>query len=332
VIEDILHVLPDSLRAKLRHLSPQDLEKLEEIRLRVGRPIEYMGGGASWFVSGRGGGTKQIETALLFTKDEGVQLLSRLSHHSLYMMEEEMRRGYITIQGGHRVGLSGKVVLEDGRVKLIRDITSFNIRIAREQKGAADNVLPFITEGGKLRNTLIISPPQCGKTTLLRDLARQISEGVREVGARKVSIVDERSEIAGCVAGIPQKDVGPRTDVLDACPKAEGMMMMIRSMSPDVLITDEIGRPEDGYALEEAIHAGITVIASVHGHDVKDIMRRPTLSRVLQAGVFERYLVLSRKPKVGTIVGVYNEHFADCRGEINAQANRRSAHHSGRYA
>ncbi|GEN32832.1 stage III sporulation protein AA [Aneurinibacillus danicus] len=313
MMEDILRVLPDSLRTKLKFLPSEELEQIEELRLRIERPIEYVGGGISRFVKERGGGTERSEGALMFTKEEGAQLLSRLSHHSLYMMEEEMRRGYITIQGGHRVGISGKVVLEDGRVKLIRDVASFNIRVAREQKGAADKVLPLLTERGQLLSTLIISPPQCGKTTLLRDLARQISEGTKEVAARKVSIVDERSEIAGCVGGIPQKDVGPRTDVLDACPKAEGMMMMIRSMSPDVLITDEIGRSEDGYALEEATHAGIAVIASVHGRDLKDIMRRPTLSRILQAGVFQRYLVLSRRPRVGTLSGMYDEHFADCR-------------------
>jgi stage III sporulation protein AA len=312
VIEEILRVLPDSLRAKLRRLPPQELDRIEEVRLRVDRPIEYVGGGVSSFIGGNGD-TMQAQDALVFTREEGTQLLSRLSHHSLYMMEEEMRRGYITIQGGHRVGLSGKVVLESGRVKLIRDVASFNIRIARERKGAADRVLPLLVENGQLVNTLIISPPQCGKTTLLRDLARQISYGTRDVRARKVSIVDERSEIAGCVAGIPQKDVGPRTDVLDACPKAEGMMMMIRSMSPDVLITDEIGRPEDGYALEEAMHAGITVIASVHGRNIKDIMRRPTLSRILQSGVFQRYLVLARRPYVGAVAGVYDEHFAEYR-------------------
>ncbi|MBN6186026.1 stage III sporulation protein AA [Aneurinibacillus sp. BA2021] len=305
-MEDILRILPDSLRAKLKRLEPRQLEKMEEIRLRAARPIECIGEGSSWFVSER-------EDPLLFTKEEGSQLLSRLSHHSLYMMEEEMRRGYITIEGGHRVGISGKVVLEEGRVKLIRDVTSFNIRIARERKGSADPVLPLLVQGDQLKSTLLISPPQGGKTTLLRDLARLISEGSRIVSARKVSIVDERSEIAGCVGGIPQKDVGPRTDVLDACPKAEGMMMMIRSMSPEVLITDEIGRAEDGYALEEAIHAGITVITSVHGSGLKDIMRRPALSRILQSGVFERYLILSRRPRVGTVSAVYDEHFAECR-------------------
>ncbi|WCN38920.1 stage III sporulation protein AA [Aneurinibacillus uraniidurans] len=316
MIADVCTILPDRVRRYVETLAPGEQEQIEEIRLRVGRPIEYGAGGTLAFIKQNGGRTSRIEEAALFTAEEGMQILTRLSQHSLYTLEEEMRRGYVTIRGGHRVGLAGRVVLEQGKVKLIRDVTSFNIRVAREQKGVANAVLPLLTPGGRIRNTLIISPPQCGKTTLLRDLARQLSTGVGRIGPYKVAVVDERSEIAGCVAGIPQKDIGPRTDVLDACPKAEGMMMMIRSMAPDVLITDEIGRPEDALALEEAIHAGITVLTSAHGKDVKDIMRRPVLSRLLQSGIFERYLVLSRTPRIGTIAGVYDGAFAECRERL----------------
>lgn len=316
MITDVCTILPDRVRRYVEALAPGEQERIEEIRLRVGRPIEYGAGGTLAFIKQTGGRTSRMEEAALFTAEEGMQVLTRLSQHSLYTLEEEMRRGYVTIRGGHRVGLAGRVVLEQGKVKLIRDVTSFNIRIAREKKGAADAVLPLLAPGGHIRNTLIISPPQCGKTTLLRDLARQLSTGVARMGPYKVAVVDERSEIAGCVSGIPQKDIGPRTDVLDACPKAEGMMMMIRSMAPDVLITDEIGRPEDALALEEAIHAGITVLTSAHGKDVKDIMRRPVLSRLLQSGIFERYLVLSRTPRIGTIAGVYDGAFAECRERL----------------
>lgn len=173
-------------------------------------------------------------------------------------MEEELRKGFITIPGGHRIGLAGRTVLSGGGVEHLRDITGFNVRIAREVPGIADGVLPYLLDKGRQRmmHTLILSPPQHGKTTLLRDLARQISLG--ELGKRegirpglKVGIVDERSEIAGSRRGVPAFDVGPRTDVLDGCPKAEGMMMMIRSLSPDVLIADEIGRPEDAEAVTE---------------------------------------------------------------------------------
>ena len=316
MITDVVAILPDRVRRYFETLASEEQNQIEEIRLRVGRPIEYGAGGMLSFIRQAGGRTSRVEEAALFMAEEGVQLLTRLSQHSLYTLEEEMRRGYVTIRGGHRVGLAGRVVLEQGKVKLIRDVTSFNIRIAREQKGVADAVLSLLMPGGRVRNTLIISPPQCGKTTLLRDLARQLSTGTTRIRPHKVAVVDERSELAGCVAGIPQKDIGPRTDVLDACPKAEGMMMMIRSMAPDVLITDEIGRPEDAHALEEAIHAGITVLTSAHGRDVKDIMRRPVLSRLLQSGIFERYLVLSRTPRVGTIAGVYDSSFAECRERL----------------
>jgi stage III sporulation protein AA len=311
VTGDILRVLPDRIRRWASNLPAQRQAGIEEIRLRTGQPVECIADGKSFFV-------KEADAdagLLIFTREEASQVLNRLSLHSVYSMEEEIRRGYITIAGGHRVGLAGKVVLDGGRIKLIRDVISFNIRIARERVGAADRVLPLIASREGIKNTLIISPPQCGKTTLLRDLARLISKGSALLSGRKVSIVDERSEIAGCVGGIPQKDVGPRTDVLDGCPKAEGMMMMIRSMSPDVLITDEIGRAEDGYALEEAINAGIAVLTTVHGKDLKDITRRPTLSRMLASGVFERYLLLGREPSIGSVKAVYDESFQERKGE-----------------
>jgi len=306
VTEDLFLLLPDSIRHRLKRLSSSEIQRIEEIRLRIGLPVEVVLDQGSFF----------LDREQRFTKEEGNIFLNRLSMHSLYTLEEEIRRGYITIKGGHRVGIAGKVVLDRGNVKHIRDITSFNIRIAREIHGAANEVLPLLVERGQVKSTLIISPPQCGKTTLIRDIARQLSYGTKGIPGKKVSIVDERSEIAGCVNGIPQKDVGPRTDVMDGCPKAEGMMMMIRSMSPDVLITDEIGRPEDSYALEEAIHAGIAVITTVHGKDLKDILRRPLCSKLTQTGVFERYLVLGRQPRVGTITALYDEKLNECRFRV----------------
>ncbi|MCK9905711.1 hypothetical protein MXD63_37700, partial [Frankia sp. Cpl3] len=174
------------------------------------------------------------------------------------------------------------------------------------KKGVAEKILPCLFEQGRIHNTLIISPPQCGKTTLLRDIARSLSYGSEWASSRKVAIVDERSELAGCLNGVPQRDVGPRTDVLDACPKAVGMMMMIRSMSPDAIIVDEIGRSEDGEAVWEAIHAGVSIICSAHGIDIADVAQRPMLGKLIQHGAFSRYIVLSRTNGVGTIQAVYN--------------------------
>lgn len=298
---DWLLLFPEKVRALLRGLPVHLLDKAEEIRVREGRPLEINYSGKYHFLTGDGSLTQRPEEAYKPSREDTHRLLDLISNHSLYTMEEELRKGFITIPGGHRIGLSGRTVLSGGGVEHLRDITGFNVRIARELPGIADGILPYLLERGRQRvmHTLILSPPQHGKTTLLRDLARQISTGSprgRE-GNRpglKVGIVDERSEIAGSRRGIPAFDVGPRTDILDGCPKAEGMMMMIRSLSPDVLIADEIGRPEDAEAVTEALHAGISVVASAHGKEVSELARRPGLGGLLEHHMFERYVILHR--------------------------------------
>jgi stage III sporulation protein AA len=246
-----------------------------------------------------------------------MKMLNLISNHSLYTLDEELRRGFVTVEGGHRIGLTGKVVVEQGKVKHLRDVTGFNVRIARQIKGAGEPLIPFVFGQNRVENVLIISPPQCGKTTLIRDLARLASVGGKRYPSFKVGIVDERSEIAGSVGGVPQHDVGPRTDVLDACPKAEGMMMMIRSMSPDILVVDEIGRKEDSDSVHEAIYAGIHLFATVHGQSVEEIGRRPMLSELLKEEVFTRIILLSRQKGPGTIEAIYDRRLEPLR-EISA--------------
>lgn len=300
-VNEIRSILPRPLREVLSATPAHVRDQLEEIRIRQNQPLEIRYGQKSGFVSAQGEVSANSRHGWVCTQEVLTSLINQISQHSLYALEEELKRGYITVVGGHRIGIAGRVVTERGEVKGIRDITSVNIRIAREKKGAADPVLPFLYERGLVQNTLVVSPPQCGKTTLLRDIARSISYGNAWASSRKVAIVDERSELAGCLNGVPQRDVGPRTDVLDACPKAAGMMMMIRSMSPDVLVVDEIGRAEDSDAIWEAIHAGVAVVCSAHGHDVADAARRPTLSRLIQQGAFSRFVVLNRSRGAGTI-------------------------------
>lgn len=289
-METILHFLPKNIADLISKLPPSQKEELEEIRIRINRPIEIMTKGAPLFLSYR------------IQQEDAFHLMNKISHFSIYTLEEELKRGYITVSGGHRIGLAGKVILEDGRVKAIRDISSFNIRIAREKVGIAE---PFISSIYKDTwvNTMVIGAPQTGKTTLLRDFARIISTGVHSKGiqANKVGIVDERSEIAGCVNGVPQLTFGHRVDVLDACPKAEGMMMMIRSMSPDVLIVDEIGRREDAEAIQEAVHAGIKLMMTTHGTNLHEIKNRPSLKGILEQKIFRRFIVLSRDEGPGTV-------------------------------
>lgn len=306
-MQEIMAILPSSVRRVLTALPSTVLEVLEEIRLRQNQPLEIRYGQQTSYVTPSGQITSQARKGWMFTAEDVVKLLNQVSQHSLYALEEELKRGYITVVGGHRIGIAGKVVLERGEVKGIRDVTSFNVRIAREKKGVAQKVMPYLFEKGHLQNTLVISPPMCGKTTLLRDIARSISYGNEWSSSRKVGIVDERSELAGCLLGVPQRDVGPRTDVLDACPKAIGMMMLIRSMSPDVLIVDEVGRQEDGEAVWEAIHAGVAVVCSAHGAAVQEVAQRPMLGKLIRQAAFSRYIVLSRTHGVGTVQAIYDQ-------------------------
>ncbi|XEC92856.1 stage III sporulation protein AA [Paenibacillus tarimensis] len=298
----ILHLLPMELRAVLERLPEHVRDRLEEIRVREGRPLEVNSEGMSRFVCEDGSLNGHSHHAY---KPDGTtcrKLLERITNHSLYAMEEELKRGYITVEGGHRIGLAGRTVLENGTVRGIREVGGFNIRIAREVRGAADRLLGKLLDRERktLKPTLILGPPQQGKTTIVRDLARSVSYGrwQHEAAAhwpgRKVGIVDERSEIAACCKGIPSFDVGPRTDVMDACPKADGMMMLLRSMSPEMLVVDEIGRQEDASAIREARHAGVTVIATAHAFDLQDAKGRPVLRELLGEGVFEAAAIIRR--------------------------------------
>lgn len=282
-MDAIVRLLPEHIkRAVLIHVAG-NWDKLEEIRFRLNLPIEL-------------NFHQQVEwiTDIHFSKEDSIFMLNQLSDHSLYRMEEELREGYITVKGGHRVGLAGEVTTKDGEMGQLKYITFFNIRIAREVHQIAAPFMPFLHDGTMLYNTLIIGPPQTGKTTILRDVARIISDGTAFIPARKVGIIDERSEIAAAIDGVPQHQVGRRTDVMDACPKVTGMMMLIRSMSPDVLIVDEIGKEKEVHALMEAIFAGVHIICTAHGFSMEQLKKRPSFQTLFKEKAFERIVTLHK--------------------------------------
>ncbi|WP_163969971.1 stage III sporulation protein AA [Oceanobacillus halotolerans] len=293
-MEEILRLFPEHIQQVIRSNMKDRWHLLQEIRIRIYRPIELIFDNQTEWI-----------THIKPDQQDGMFVLNQLSDFSLYRMEDELRQGYMTIEGGHRVGLAGKVNTLNGSVKAIQHITFMNIRIAKEKVGCAQDIIPYLYEGNYL-NTLFIGAPQTGKTTLIRDVTRIIGTGWEHVKAAKVGIIDERSEIGGSIKGIPQHNIGLRSDVMDACPKAEGMMMMIRSMSPEILVVDEIGNSKDVQALMEAINAGVIVICTIHGNSISELKKRPSLKPLFQHQVFQRIALLDKQRHPGTVAGIFD--------------------------
>ena len=289
--DEILSLFPDGLKGRMKPVL-EDVAHLNEIRLGVNCPCRIIREGCEYFLSPKGMCLTERDGAWQITAREIEDIVNQICNYSLYAFENELRQGFLTVQGGHRVGFAGKVILNtDGSVRNLSYIRFLNIRISHEILGMADPVLPY--QQGELWNTLIISSPGCGKTTLLRDLIRQVSDGTDTRQGQQVSVVDERSEIAGSYQGIPQNQVGIRTDVLDACPKTEGMMLLVRSMTPQVIAVDEIGSKEDLAALQRIAVCGTGVLATMHGYSLKDVEDKLGKSKSL----FGRFLLLTFKDR-----------------------------------
>lgn len=306
--DTIERILPTALRGWFSTLKKKELEGLQEIRLRVDKPAIIYMHNKEYYISEERLVTRKKKNYKITDKDLK-ETMEYISNYSLYAFEDELRNGYITVEGGHRVGLSGKVVVENRQVKTIKYISCINIRISHEIKGCANSIMTYLTGHENLLHTLIISPPKCGKTTLLRDVIRQLSDGYGDHEGVTVGVVDERSELGGCYRGIPQNDIGIRTDILDGCPKTEGMLMLIRSMSPTVIAVDEIGSREDIDAIDFVINAGSKIICTVHGKSINEVKDKPILKDLLAKGIIERYIVLENKNSIGDIKRIYDQQF-----------------------
>ena len=275
-MEYILKCLPTQL-AKL--ILEHNIQKLEEIRIRANKPVILKLG--------------QVEIVLNYTitTNEIIGTLQNICNNSIYTYQNQISNGFITLPGGNRVGIAGNVVIKDGQVSNISYIYSLNFRISHQINGASDNILKYVldTENNTIFNTLIVSPPGAGKTTMIRDLAKRISNGINEINFRglDVSIIDERGEIAAMTKGITFNDVGIRTDVIDNMPKPEAMRILVRSMAPDVIVCDEIGSVDDIKAIDYAMCSGVKGIFTAHGKDIEEVSRNPELSKLLNKKIFE---------------------------------------------
>ena len=298
--KQIIRVLSESVQ-KIIEQERMDFSELQEIRLRIGQPVTVLYQNEELILPTMYSEKKRLG------KQEMKETIEHISNYSLYAYEHELKQGFITIEGGHRVGMAGQVIMEGGKIKNMKYISSINIRVSHEVLDCANKIFPYITYNKQMYHTLIISPPRCGKTTLLRDVIRQISDGNRWIKGCTVGVVDERSELGGCYLGVIQNNLGMRTDILDRCPKADDMIMLIRSMAPQVVAVDEIGAKEDVHAIEYAMHCGCKMLATAHGDSMEEICKKPIFEKLIREKRFERYVILSNRYRLGGIEAVYDE-------------------------
>lgn len=297
----ILQYLPEAVSKAYNALPEQEKKLITEVRLKSGGAVAITKS-VPYFLCANGSLVQKSGHAIYISREEFAVIIDKMSQSSIYAAQNELKNGFLTLPGGHRVGICGRTVVEKDEIVSIADMSSLNIRIAREIIGAADAVLAHIITPDLPLNTLIISPPSCGKTTILRDLARQLGG---ERYCFKIGIADERNEISSMYKGCAQNNVGPLTDVYHNCPKGEGMLMLLRSMSPDIIITDEVSTRKDEEALFSLVNAGVKVICSAHGYDREDLLRRNLLSTLVEKNIFEKVIVLGKSKGPGTIERVY---------------------------
>lgn len=303
---EALRFFPSELRQVLVKVPPNLQPKLIEIRIRVNQPLELNFGLSDSLITSNGDLTADLKQALYIGAEDLRKALNAFTTGSFYALEEDLIQGYLALPGGHRVGITGQVFYDGDSIRVIRNISSINFRIARSIIGIARPVLPFLWKDKRFLKTLIIGAPATGKTTLLREVIREVSSGVPALGIPgiHVGLVDERSEIAGSYQGMPQLDVGPRTDVLDGCSKQDGVYLLLRAMNPHLIATDEVGREGDLRVIEDIINAGVSFIATAHARNLTEAMLRPGLKNLFQAGAVERLVMVSNRLGIGTVESI----------------------------
>jgi stage III sporulation protein AA len=283
--EQALSVLPAVLRRAAGQLSETEKKAAEEIRLRAGRTMTVLLP------------DREIDTGAVVEQEDLESVCNLATEFSRYAAAETIRMGYLPMRGGCRIGLCGTAVIKNGCNTNLKEISAASIRIARERSGIANELTPQLLRDGTFISTLILAPPGAGKTTLLRDLVRCLSDGIEIEHPFRVSLVDERSEVAVLWRGQPQMNVGSRTDVLEACPKALAIPMMLRAMNPQIIAVDEITAREDLTAMTQAANCGVGLLATIHGGSISELLQKPLYADLLSAKVFSLAILIERAPE-----------------------------------
>lgn len=293
MIENVLKYFPVELQRQILNTKVND--NLKEIRIRAYQKVclEYY--------------NLEVFLEYVSTTTDILNILLNISKNSIYAIQNDINNGFVVVPGGHRIGICGEAVISNGKIINVKNINSMNIRISTQVFGAANKILPYVIKNSKtIRNTLIVSPPGCGKTTILRDLIRQLSNGVENLNfkGKNIGVVDERGEIASVYLGKSGLDLGKRTDVMSNCSKSTGIDMLVRSMGLDIIATDEIGQKEDIEAILRASLSGVGMIFTMHASSVEDVYQNKNVSCLLNDGIFECIVVLSNKNGSGTIENI----------------------------
>ena len=293
-MDEILNFLPEILKQKI---ISSNMNNIEEIRVRAAKPVILK--------------SSMSEKVLdyITTIEMVLQILQKVCDNSLYSYQSQICESFITLKGGHRIGVTGNAIIKDGKVATLSYINSLNFRIARQVLNCSNKAIIHILNRNTVWNTLIVSPPGLGKTTLLKDIIKKISNGIPEMNFKGVTcgVVDERGEISATYKGISQNDLGIRTDVIDNIPKALGMKMLVRSMSPKVIIADEIGSKEDIEAIKYTVSSGVNGIFTAHANSLEQIKENPILSQLVISGYIDKILILDNKKDVHLIYEKQNQ-------------------------
>lgn len=288
---EAIQIFPQELRGVIEAWAEQNTDRITEIRLRIHRPVCLC--------------LEQRDQPL--TPADGVVVdrelldgvLRRATGAAAYAVQQQLIQGFLPLRGGHRLGICGRAVLENGAMEGLGQFSSVNLRIARQVPGCANLALSALWQSP--HSTLVAGPPGSGKTTVLRDLIRQLSDRM----GQRIGVVDERDELAACVEGVPQFDLGRRTDVLSQCRKAQGIYMLLRAMGPQWIAVDEISTPEDADTIIRASYSGVRLLATAHIWQREDLERRPLYRTLMEAGVFRNLILLEpghrlRCERIGT--------------------------------
>lgn len=299
---------------KILNNIPKEIKaNIQEIRVRANMPLIVNANGSTYFIDNNSRLECSLRNSIFIVSKYDVEdSFKKLCEYSIYSHQEEIKNGFITAKGGHRVGICGTAVYDGDSMNSLRDITSLNIRIARQIRCTKKELISEIVNSSN--GVLIVGAPSCGKTTLLRDIARSLSTG-EHVDMKKVSVIDERGEISGTCRGIRQNDVG-FSDVLNGYSKGKGILQAIRVLSPEFIICDELGGVEDIKSVEEGLNAGVKIIASIHASSIDELIHRKQAKMLLQTGAFEKIILMEQSPKFGQIKGIYKV------GDLNVEDDR----------